>query len=491
MKSITIIGGGLSGLSASCYLAKNNFDVTLIDKNNGPGGRLSYIKEKGFTFDLGPTWYWMPDVFDKFFNDFDKKVSDYYDLIRLDPSYKFFSSSNEYNIPENIDELYMIFENIEKGSSSQLKHFMEQARKKYNISMDSFVYLPNNSFTEYFSFSIIKNIFALNIFQSLRKHIASYFKSKTIRDLLEFPSMFLGGTPNNTPALYSLMNYADIIGGTWYPKGGMYQISKGFAQLSNELGVKHIYNEEIVKFDIKNSKIKKVVSKAGNIYESSSYICSIEYPYAQMNLINNEYRSYDSKYWSTRNIAPSALIFYLGLSEKIKNIEHHNLFFDKDFDKHLDDIFVKKIWPSEPLFYLCCPSKTDSTVVPKKNMENIFILIPIQSGSKDDNDIREKYFVDIIKRIEQITHQSIKEKILVKKSFCINDFISRYNSYKGNAYGLANTLFQTAFLKPKLKDKKIKNLYYSGHFTVPGPGLPPAVISGKVVSNQIIKDLTP
>ena len=488
MKKVTIIGGGLSGLSAACYLAKNNFDVTLIDKNKKPGGRLTAIKENGFVFDLGPTWYWMPDVFDKFFNDFNKKVSDYYDLKRLDPSYKFFASNKQFDVPEDLDKLHKILEDFEPGSSNEFDKFMSQAKRKYEISMNSFIYLPNNSFREYISISMLKYLFSLDLFKSLRKHISSFFRSKTIRDLLEFPSMFLGGTPKNTPALYSLMNYADIIGGTWYPMGGMSKVSEGFAKLSKELGVKHIFNEEIEIFKFKNNKIDLALSKSGKEYSSDIFICCAEYPHVQMNLIDAKHRSYKSSYWNKKNIAPSALIFYLGLSEKIQNLEHHNLFFDQDFDRHLDEIFNQKIWPKDPLFYVCCSSKTDESVVPDKGKENIFILIPIASDSQDSESIREKYFKDIIKRIETHIDESIEDKIIVKKSFCVNDFKDRYNSYKGNAYGLANTLFQTAFLKPKMKDKKIKNLYYSGHFTVPGPGLPPAVISGKIVFEQIMKD---
>ena len=489
MKKTTIVGSGLSGLSASCYLAKEGFDVTLVEKNNDVGGRLSSISVDGFRFDLGPSWYWMPDVFDKFFSDFGKNRNDYYTLERLDPSYKFFMSESSYEMPANLDELYNVFESIEEGSSLNLKKYIKQAKLKYDISMDQFIYFPNKSALEYLRISLVKHVFSLDMFKSLRKHISSLFENKKIRYMLEFPSMFLGGTPSNTPALYSLMNYADIIGGTWYPNGGMSSISNGFYLLSKELGVKHVFNDEIKKININSSnEINSIVSDNGNIYISDNYLFCAEYPFVQMELLNDKHRSYDTNYWSKRDVAPSALIFYLGLSEKVKNINHHNLFFDRSFDNHLNDIFDKKQWPKDPLFYICCPSKTDSSVVPNANMENIFILIPIAPGSIDTSEIREKYFNNIINRIEEVSNQKIQDKIVVKKSFCVNDFKDRYNSYKGNAYGLANTLLQTAFLKPKIKDKKIKNLYYSGHFTTPGPGLPPAVISGKIASKQIIKD---
>ena len=488
MIKINIIGGGLSGLAASCYLAKHGFDVTLIDKNKNLGGRLTSFNKNGFKFDMGPTWYWMPDVFDSFFSDFNKKVSDYYTLKRLDPSYKFFINSNEYDIPVNEKKLYSVFESIENGSSYNLKQFLSQAKKKYEISMKKFIYLPNKSIFEYLSFSLLKNIFILDIFKSLRNHISSFFKSKSIKNMLEFPSMFLGGTPINTPALYSLMNFADIVGGTWYPMGGMQEVSNGFEKLSKELGVKHIYNEEIENFKVDNRTIVEALSKSGEIYKADVFICCAEYPFVQSKLLKKKYRTYNSKYWSSKNIAPSALIFYLGFSEKLIKLDHHNLFFDKDFDRHLDDIFNKNILPGEPLFYACCPSKTDVSVIPDESMENLYVLIPIAANSDDNDNIREKYFNDVIDRIEKVTGQSIKDKIIFKESFCVKDFKKKYNAYKGNAYGLANTLFQTAFLKPKIKDKKVQNLYYSGHFTVPGPGLPPAIISGKIVSNEIIKE---
>tara|TARA_Y100001970_G_scaffold292102_1_gene431947 strand:+ start:1038 stop:2513 length:1476 start_codon:yes stop_codon:yes gene_type:complete len=488
MKRITIIGGGLSGLAASCYLAKNNFKVQLIEKNNSLGGRINLVTEKGFIFDSGPSWYWMPEVFEQFFKDFGKHVSDFYNLKRLDPSYKYFTNKTSYDIPASSDKLNELFEKIEPGSSLKLQKFIKESHRKYEISMNKFIYLSNNSIADYLSVSMLKYLFSLDIFKSLRKHISRFFKQKVLRELLEFPSMFLGGTPNNTPALYSLMNYADIVGGTWYPIGGMYKISEAFSDLSKELGVMHILNEEIEEFNIKDGKIISAKSKNKTEYFADVFLCCAEYPHVQLKLINDKYRSYKNSYWNNKDVAPSALIFYLGINTKIKNIRHHNLFFDKDFDKHLNDIFTKNILPTEPLFYVCCPSKTDNSIIPDKSMENLFILIPIAPGSEDTEEIREKYFNQVLKRIENATNQRIKNNIIVKKSFSVKDFKSKYNSYKGNAYGLANSLFQTAFLKPKIKDKKITNLYYTGHFTVPGPGLPPAIISGKIASNEIIKD---
>ena len=316
MKNITIIGGGLSGLAASCYLAQKGLNVTIIDKNKDMGGRLSYFKEEGFTFDLGPSWYWMPDIFDNFFNDFNKKVEDYYDLVRLDPSYKFFFKNKQINMPSNYNNVLDIFDQNEPSSSYKLNKFIKRGENKYKISMSGFIELPNLSIREYLSYSVLKHIFSLDFMISLRKHIKHYFKNKNLKKMLEFPSMFLGGTPDNTPALYSLMNYADIKGGTWYPKGGMFQITKAFATLSKELGVKHINDTEIKKLEINNNGIiKKALSSNGNEYKSDIFICCAEYPFVQQKLIDKKYRSYSSEYWKKRDVAPSALIFYLGIKK--------------------------------------------------------------------------------------------------------------------------------------------------------------------------------
>ncbi len=204
-------------------------------------------------------------------------------------------------------------------------------------------------------------------------------------------------------------------------------------------------------------------------------------------MLDKEYRNYDEKYWNKKTFAPSCLIFYLGFKEKISNLKHHTLFFENDLDLHTTEIYTDKKWPSKPLFYVCCPSKTDDNVAPE-NCENVFLLMPIATGIEDSEAMREKYFLEMIERIEKHTESShLSSKIDYKKSYCLNDFINDYNAYEGNAYGLANTLSQTAVLKPSLKNKKVKNLFYTGQLTVPGPGVPPSIISGKIAATEADK----
>jgi phytoene desaturase len=486
-KKVIVIGAGFSGLAASALLAQAGFDVTLLEKNSTPGGRARKFAENGFTFDMGPSWYWMPDVFDKFFALFGKTTLDYYQLQRLDPSYRFYFGKDEIvEVPANFKELVDIFENEELGAGEALIKFLKEAEYKYKVSMNKFVYKPGLSVFEFAHLEMLLSVFKLDMFSSFETHLKHYFKSRRLRQMLEFPILFLGGTAKTTPALYSLMNYGDIKLGTWYPVGGMYNVVEGMVELATSLGVKFIFNSPVDSLEVKNGKITSVIA-AGNRYEAPYVLASADYQHVEQQLLPVEYRMYSEKYWNSRVLSPSSLIFYLGIDKKLEGIEHHTLFFDQDLSKHAEAIYEKPGWPENPSLYFSCTSKTDATVAPE-GMENLFVLIPVAPGIEDSEEIREHYFAIIIERFKHLTGQDISGNIVFKRSYAHTDFESDYNAYKGNAYGLANTLLQTAFLKPKMRSKKVKNLFYTGQLTVPGPGVPPALISGEMAARLIIND---
>lgn len=484
-KKITIIGSGFSGLSASCYLAKQGFEVTVLEKHDRVGGRARQFEKEGFTFDMGPSWYWMPDIFEAFFADFGKKVSDYYELQRLSPSYRVFYKDGPLDIPSDIEELYTMFEHIETGSAGKLKQFLKEAEYKYKVGMHDLVYRPGISLTEFMDARFLKGLFKLDVLTSMSKHIRKSFSHPKLIQLLEFPVLFLGALPQDTPALYSLMNYADMVGGTWYPKGGMVKIVEAMHSLALELGVKFIFNVDVSKITVEDKKAS--VLKTDTEFKGfDALVSSADYRFTDKVLLDEAYSNYSDSYWDKRKMAPSSLIFYLGVNKQIEGLLHHNLFFDEDFDVHAQEIYTTPQWPSKPLFYVSCPSKTDPHVAPA-GKENLFILIPIAPDLKDDPKTNDHYFNKVISRIETFTGVQFKDDIIYRRDFATGDFISEYNSFKGNAYGLANTLSQTAILKPALKNKHVKNLFYTGQLTVPGPGVPPSLISGKLVAEQVVK----
>ncbi|MEC8679565.1 MAG: phytoene desaturase family protein [Bacteroidota bacterium] len=483
-KNICVIGSGFSGLSSATYLANQGHNVYVLEKNSKLGGRARQFSSKGFTFDMGPSWYWMPDVFEKYFNDFDKNIEDYLKLKRLDPSYRVFFDDGHIDVPANYQELKDLFESMEEGSGENLDLFISQAEKKYKVGIQNLVYKPGLSIKEFIDKDTITGVFKLDIFKSMHSHIRKYFKNEKIIKLLEFPILFLGATPKNTPALYSLMNFADIKLGTWFPEGGMYKIVEAMVELAKEKGVKFYTSEEVKKFSYVDKKISHVITTK-KTYDVDFVVCSADYQHFDQNILEQKYKNYSASYWDKRTLAPSSLLFYIGLDKKLKNISHHCLFFDKDFEKHAEEIYSTPRWPSEPLFYASFTSNSDETVAPK-NHENMFLLIPIAPDLEDNRIIRERYFDLIISRLEKLTNQNIKDHIVYKKSYGIRDFKKDYHSFKGNAYGLANTLMQTAILKPSIKNKKLDNLYFCGQLTVPGPGVPPSLISGNVVAKELL-----
>ncbi|MEY4057235.1 MAG: phytoene desaturase [Chitinophagia bacterium] len=487
-----VIGAGFAGLSAASFLAKKGWDVTIVEKNEMAGGRARKFEAEGFTFDMGPSWYWMPDVFEKYFGSFGKKVSDFYELQRLDPSYRVYFEKATWDLPANYEALKNLFESIEPGSANALDLFLAEAKYKYEVGVGKLVYQPSLSITEFIDFELIKGVFKLDVFQSMKTHIARYFKHPYIQFLMEFPVLFLGALPENTPALYSLMNYADIKGGTWYPQHGMYSIVEAMVKVAKSLGVQFKLGEEVMQIVVENGIATKVISKVNETGMQEDYSFDVligagDYHHIETKLLEKKYQSYSAKYWDSRVLAPSSLLYYVGLNKKLKGVTHHSLFFDSDFSVHGSEIYSNPMWPSNPLFYASVPSVTDPTVAPV-GCENLFLLIPIAAGLEGDTaDVREKYFNLIIERLEKKWGQTITDAIVYKRSYAVADFKNDYHSFKGNAYGLANTLLQTAFLKPSCKSKKINNLYYTGQLTVPGPGVPPSLISGEVVANLICK----
>lgn len=488
MKRIAVIGSGFAGLSAACFMAREGHDVTVIEKNSTPGGRARAFTEAGFTFDMGPSWYWMPDVFEKFFGSFNKKTSDFYDLERLDPSYRIIYDKNDImDIPAKMEELEQLFEKLQPGSSAALRTFLKEGEFKYNIGMRDLVYKPGISLSELMDIRLVKGVFKLHVLQSVTSYIKKFFHHPRLIQLLEFPVLFLGATPENTPALYTLMNYADMSLGTWYPKGGMNKVIAAMAELATSLGVSFRFNSTVERIELNGTKAKGIVVNG----KSDAYdfiVAGADYHHVEQHLLPASHRQYNESYWNTRTMAPSSLIFYLGINKKIDGLLHHTLFFDQDFKQHAREIYETPKWPSAPQFYISCPSKTDPTVAPK-GCENLFILVPVAPGLRDTPEVREKYFGNVMDRLEQMLGQSIRDAIVFKRSYAHSDFESDYNAFKGNAYGLANTLRQTANLKPSILSKKVPNLFYTGQLTVPGPGVPPSIISGEVVARQLEKSI--
>lgn len=487
MKKVIVIGSGFAGLSAASYLAKAGFQVQIVEKNDSIGGRARQFAAEGFTFDMGPSWYWMPDVFEQFYQSFNHKASDFYNLERLDPSYQVYYEDGALPIPAKLEELFALFDSYEAGSGEKLKAFLNDAKYKYEVGMNDFVQKPALSITEFMRLDLAKKALGINLFQSISRVIRNTFSHPKLIELLEFPVLFLGATPQNTPALYSLMNYADMVLGTWYPQGGMFEIVKAFEHVATEQNVTISTNTEVLAVHINHKKISSVKTNQGSI-DCDLVVNAGDYHHFDQHILPKPWQQYSASYWDKRVMAPSSLLYYIGLDTTLPNtLLHHNLFFDTDFAKHAQSIYENHTWPENPLFYACIPSKTDPTVAPA-NHENLFLLLPVSTRIQDTPEIREQYFQLIASRLQKHCGVDIRQHIIYRRDFANSHFVEDYHSFRGNAYGLANTLRQTAFLKPKMKHHTLQNLYHAGQLTTPGPGVPPSIISGKVVAELITKE---
>ena len=483
-RKIALIGSGFSSLAASSYLAKAGFDVHVFEKNKSLGGRARQLKKEGFTFDMGPSWYWMPDVFESFYNDFGKTTADLYQLERLDPGYQVvFGENDAIAIGDSLEKIYAVFEQEEAGSSAKLKRFMASAKENYDIAIKDLVYRPGLSPLELVTPTTVRKI---NYFLSnIKKDVYNQFESARLRQILQFPVLFLGAKPSNTPSFYNFMNWADFGLGTWHPKNGMYRIVEGMVSIAASLGVTFHTEAAVEKIAVSSSGKAEGIVVNGKMIPADIVLSGADYHHTEQ-LLAPQHRAYSEAYWDKKVFAPSSLLFYIGLNKKVERVFHHNLFFDVDFDTHAAAIYDHPQWPEQPLFYANFPSVTDPSMAPE-GKEACFLLIPIAPDIADTPELRAHYYELVMNRLESLTGQELKPHVAFKESFCVNDFIKDYNSYKGNAYGLANTLLQTAFLRPKLKSKKVNALYFTGQLTVPGPGVPPALISGKLVADLILK----
>lgn len=483
-KKVIIIGAGIGGLATGALLGKMGFDVTILEKNKSIGGRAMRFKSKGFTFDMGPSWYLMPDVFERYFKLFRKKPSDFFRLKRLDPQYRIFFTADDFvDIRSSIKENYKLFDSIEPGSSAKIREYLNHAKFQYRIAMDEFVYKNYLKVTDFLNPTMVSEGPKLHVFESLDKYITRYTTNDKLRKILQYSMVFLGGSTKNTPALYSIMSHIDFHMGVFYPVGGIYSIIEALETLCRQYNVTIKTNQEVNRIGVEKNRAT-IVETAHKKYAADIVVSNADYPFTEVHLLEPKHQTYPASYWSKKTIAPSAFILHLGIRGKLKKLKHHNLFFADDWETHFDEIFTDPKWPDKPSYYVCCPTKSDTTVAPRGH-ENIFVLVPIASGLEDNEEIRKQYAARMLAHLESLAGEPIKKRIVTQRIFSLRDYQTLYNSYKGTALGLTHTLFQTAIFRPANRSKKVKNLYYVGQYTVPGVGMPMCLISSQLVAERI------
>ena len=489
-KKVIVVGAGFAGLTSAALLAKEGCSVTVLERCGGPGGRARLWEEGGFAFDMGPSWYLMPEVFDRFFALFGKQREDYYTLKKLSTHYKvFFGGKESVEITEDLERTKTLFEGFEKGGAERLSKYVQNAHYKYDVAMRDFLYREYRNVFQFLNRRIMTEGLRLNVFDTLDSYVRKYFTDHRARKILEYAMVFLGSSPNNAPALYSLMSYLDLKDGIFFPEGGMYAIVEGLVKLCGELGVRIEYSSEVRSVDSANGKATGVQVQKGKDTvkaEADAVLMCADYAHGELDLLGEADRSYKAKFWDKAVLAPSMFIAYLGVNGKVDGLAHHNLYFADDWDDHFTRIFKTPSWPRDACFYLSAASKTDRRAAPE-GKENLFLLVPVAPGLKDDDETRERFYGEMMGRVERVTGSEIRSRVEVKRLFSHRDFTGDYNAFKGTALGLAHTLSQTAVFRPSMRSKKVQGLYYAGQYTHPGVGVPMTFIAAEVVAPIVLE----
>jgi len=502
-QSVVVVGGGFGGLSTACYLADAGADVTVVEKNEQLGGRASTLERDGFRFDMGPSWYLMPDVFETFFGHFDRTPSDYYEVERLDPHYRIFFKGDpdpadeagatsdlhsfegreRVDLSPDLEANRRLFEEIESGGGDALDRYLDQSERNYEVGMRHFVYEDRSRLRDFADWDVVKNARGLTLLGSMQDHVEKYFDDPRLQQIMQYTLVFLGGAPNNTPALYNLMSHVDFNLGVYYPKGGLAAVVDGLVELGRELGVEYVVNEPVS--EIRGRRGGFVVrTENGREFLSDLVVSDADYAYTEQELLPPEKRQYDADYWESRTYAPSAFLLYLGVEGDVEPLAHHTLVLPRDWNEHFETIFDDPSWPDDPAYYLCVPSKTDDDVAPEGH-SNLFALVPIAAGLDDDPETRARYRDLVLDDVAENTGVDLRDRIVVEESFSVSDFADRYNSTKGTALGLAHTLRQTAVFRPPNVSSDVDGLYFTGSFTQPGIGVPMCLISGQLTAEKM------
>jgi phytoene desaturase len=525
---IAVIGGGFGGLSTACYLAEAGADVTVLEKNEQLGGRASRLETEGFAFDMGPSWYLMPDVFERFFGHFGRSPDEFYSLSRLDPHYRvFFKDGDRVDMVPDLDENVATFESYADGAGETLRDYLDTSEYHYETAMEQFVYEDRSSLRDFVDLDVLRAApVGLKLLGTMDDYVAGYFDHPKLRQLMQYTLVFLGGAPSNTPAMYNIMSHVDFNLGVYYPDGGIGAVVDGLAELGSELGVDYETGAPVEEIVTRREGFELLVGEApeptlptrtaGGSDEATAvdgagveapaadggvatdngrrerfdYVVSdADYAHTEQELLPEHERGYDADYWESRTYAPSAFLLYLGVEGDVDPLEHHTLVLPTDWDDHFAEIFEDPGWPDDPAYYVCVPSETDETVAPEGH-SNLFVLVPIAPDLEDGPETRERYRELVLDDLAEHTGVDLRDRIVVEESFSVSEFADRYNSMQGTALGMAHTLRQTAFLRPPHRSKEVDGLYFTGSYTTPGIGVPMCLVSGQHTADCVIEDLS-
>jgi len=481
----TVVGAGFGGLSTAASLADAGVDVQVLERHDRPGGHAGVLERDGFRFDTGPSWYLMPDVFERFFARFDREPTDYYELERLDPQYRvLWKDGDAVTIEPHRRNVHEVFESYEAGAGDALQRYLDRAERNYELAMNRVVYEGRERLRDFVDPDLLPLAPRLRLFGSVDDYVSRYVDHPKLKQLLEYTLVFLGGSPYDAPALYTIMSHVDLNGNVFYPDGGIAGVVDALADLCTELGVEIRTGVDVEA--IGGSAGAFELETTAGTFQSDVVVSNANPAHVERDLLAPEVVDRDPDYWDDRTYAPSALMLYLGVEGDLPALAHHSLVLPTDWEPHFDAMFEDPKWPEDPAYYLSVTSKTDDAVAPDGH-HAVVVLVPIAPGLDDRPAVRERVRDKVLDDLAETVGVDLRDRIVVEESACVTEFAGRYRNPKGSALGLAHTLRQTGPFRPGHRGP-VDGLYYAGSYTAPGIGMPMCLVSGEHAADAVLED---
>ena len=511
MVRTVVIGGGVAGLASATLLAQEGHSVTLFERHERVGGRAGTLERDGFRFDTGPSWYLMPSAFDHFFQLLGTSTREQLDLRRLDPGYRVFTEPDAQGerapavtVPAGAHAVRALFERLEPGSAQRVDEYLASAREAADFAERYFLYNPFTRLGKLATPELIKRVPHLTrlLSQSLETWVNERFCHPVLRQILQYPAVFLGTSPAEAPAMYHLMSALDLDQGVQYPMGGFWQFVSRLERLAIEAGVEIVTDAEVTGINTHRRRVQSITwrRRAEHVALADVVVSAADLHHTETQLLVRADQSYPEEWWEKKKSGPGAIIVMLGVEGKLPQLPHHSLFFTTDWQSNFEAIFGANTRVPDPAsVYVCKPSATDAGVAPK-GCENLFVLVPVPAdtdlghgGPDGTGDGLVEMVADRV--IDQVAGwagiHDLRSRIRVRHTLGPADFADDYASWRGGMLGPAHTLTQSALFRPQNQSRRVKGLYYAGATTAPGVGVPMCLISAELVLKRIRGDHSP
>lgn len=483
-----VIGAGLGGIAAAARLARSGYQVTVLEKNSLPGGRCDQFVQDGHRFDLGPTLFLMPEVFAETYASLGERLEDHLDLRRIDPTYRIrFEDGVNLSLTGDMHSLQAQVEALEPGSFQALLRYLAEGCLHYHTSLERFVGRNFYNLFEYFSPQNLPLLFKLKALVKHYDHIGRYFSDPHLKAAFTFQNMYLGLSPYDAPATYSLLQYTELAGGVWYPLGGLYKVIESLVAIAESLGVRFIYNSAVERIQVENKRARGVLLKDGSSMPAEVVVANADLPYVYSSLLPGDpaaARLEKKRYTS------SAVMFYWGVDRVVPQLDVHNVFLADDYRGSFDRIFKDHSLPDQPSFYVHAPARVDPSAAPP-GQDTLFVLVPTGhlSEGQDWQARRSQAREAVLSRLAEAGMPFLESQLKFEAAFTPHTWQSRYNLAKGAAFGLSHNFWQVGFLRPRNRHARYGNLYFTGSSTHPGTGLPMVLLSAKLTVERILKEM--